>query len=252
MSKDGDKVPVQAEPSSLDLLNTVSVKVPAFWPESAEAWFIQVEAQFALKGVSSSSTKFYYCVSAFNQDTANQVLDLIKSPPAADPYGALKNRLLKLFALDDYQRYEAISNLPLSGDMKPSKLMSNMLALLPSGHEPCFFLKGAFLKRLPADIRAHLIRDDFSDPISFALKADEIYKSRVSSSQVYSVSSTPEEELSINAVRRSVPNRSRRSATPHSSSRQTSRSQSPTLCYYHRAWGSRAKKCRAPCSWSEN
>ena len=169
MPKDSDNVQAQAEPSSLDLLNTVSVKVPAFWLESSEAWFIQVEAQFVLKGVSSSSMKFYYCVSAFNQDTANQVLDLIKSPPAAGPYEALKNRLLKLFTLDDYQRYEAISNLPLSGDMKPSKLMSNMLALLPAGHKPCFFLKGAFLKRLPADIRAHLIRDDFSDPISFTL-----------------------------------------------------------------------------------
>ena len=48
MPKDGDNVPVRAEPSSLDLLNTVSVKVPAFWPDSAEAWFVQVEAQFAL------------------------------------------------------------------------------------------------------------------------------------------------------------------------------------------------------------
>jgi hypothetical protein len=236
----------------LDLLNTVSVKVPAFWPESAEAWFIQVEAQFALKGVTASSTKFYYCVSSFNQETANQVLDLIKSPPATGPYEALKNRLLKLFALDDFQRYEAISNLPLSGDMKPSKLMSNMLALLPTGHEPCFFLTGAFLKRLPADIRAHLLRDNFSDPISFALKADELYQSRVSSSQVYSVSSTPDDQQSVNAIRPSVPNRSRRSATPHTSSRQDSRSQSPTMCYYHRSWGSKAKKCRAPCSCSEN
>ena len=60
MPKDGDNVQVQAEPSSLDLLNTVSVKVPAFWPESAEAWFVQVEAQFALKGVTASSTEFYY------------------------------------------------------------------------------------------------------------------------------------------------------------------------------------------------
>ena len=229
MPKDGDQT--LAEPSSLDLLNTVSVKVPAFWPESAEAWFIQVEAQFALKGVTASSTKFYYCVSSFNQETANQVLDLIKSPPATGPYEALKKRLLKLFALDDFQRYEAISNLPLSGDMKPSKLMSNMLALLPTGHEPCFFLKGAYLKRLPADICTHLLRDDFSDPISFALKADELYQSRVSSSQVYSVSSTPDDQQSVNAVRPSVPNRSRCSATPHTSSRQDSRSQSPTMCY---------------------
>ena len=250
MPKDGDNVQVRAEPSSLDLLNTVSVKVPAFWPESAEAWFIQVEAQFALKGVTTSSTKFYYCVSAFNQDTANQVLDLIKSPPAVGPNEALKNRLLKLFALDDYQRYEAISNLPLSGDMKPSRLMSNMLALLPAGHEPCFFLKGAFLKRLPADIRAHLIRDDFSDPISFALKADEIYQSRVASNPVYAVSSSPED--SVNAVRSSGSSRPRRSATPHTGNRQDNRSQSPTMCYYHRTWASQAKKCRAPCSWSGN
>ena len=79
--------------------------------------------------MTASSTKFYYCVSSLNQETANQVLDLIKSPPATEPYEAL----LKLFALDDFQRYEAISNLPLFRDMKPSKLMSNMLALLPVG-----------------------------------------------------------------------------------------------------------------------
>ena len=250
MPKDGDNVPVRAEPSSLDLLNTVSVKVPAFWPDSAEAWFVQVEAQFALKGVTASLTKFYYCVSSFNQETANQVLDLIKSPPSSEPYEALKNRLLRLFALDDFQRYEAISGLPLSGDMKPSKLMSNMLALLPVGHKPCFFLRGAFLKRLPADVRAHLLRDDFSDPISLALKADEIYQSRVASNPVYAVSSSPEE--SINAVRSSGSSRPRRSATPHAGNRQDNRSQSPTMCYYHRTWASQAKKCRAPCSWSGN
>ena len=250
MPKDSDNVQVQAEPSSLDLLNTVSVKVPVFWPESAEAWFVQVEAQFALKGVTSSSTKFYYCISSFSQNTANQVLDLIKSPLSSDPYQALKNWLLKLFALDDYQRYEAITSLPLSGDMKPSKLMSSMLALLPIGHKPCFFLWGAFLKRLPANVRAHLLRDDFSDPISLALKADKYYQSRVSSNPVYSVSSAPED--SINAVRSSASTRPRHSATPHASSRQDSRSQSPNMCYYHRSCGSQAKKCRAPCSWSGN
>ena len=249
MPKDSDSVLTRAEPSSLDLLNTVSVKVPAFWADSAEAWFVQVEAQFALKGVTVSLTKFYYCVSSFNQGTANQVLDLIKNPPSADPYEALKSRLLRLFALDDYQRFEAISSLPLSGDMKPSKLMSNMLALLPLSHKPCFFLRGAFLKRLPADVRAHLLRDDFSDPIALALKADEIYQSRVSSSTVYSMSSTQEDV--VNVVRSPPTNRPRRSSTPHSGSRDN-RSSSPTLCYYHRSWGTKAKRCRAPCSWLGN
>lgn len=43
---------------------------------------------------------------------------------------AMNRRLLTYFALNEYQRFEAIFNLPLSGDMKPSKLMSSMLALL--------------------------------------------------------------------------------------------------------------------------
>ena len=56
--------------------------------------------------------------------------DPIKSPPACEPYEAMTRRLFNLFALNEYQRYEAILSLPLSGDMKPSKLMSSMLALL--------------------------------------------------------------------------------------------------------------------------
>ena len=102
-----------------------------------------------------------------------------------------------------------------------------------------FFSPGAFLKRLPADVRAHLFHN-FSDPISLALKADKIYQSRVSSNPVYAVSSAPED--SVNAVRSSAPSRPRRSATPHASSRQDIRSQSPYMCYYHHSWGSQAKK----------
>ena len=154
--------------------------------------------------MTASSTKFYYCVSSFNLETANQVLDLIRSPPSDEPYKTLKRHLLKLFALDDFERFDAISNLPLSGDTKPSKLMSSMLALLPVCRKPCFFLQGAFLKRLLADVRAYLLRDDFSDPISLALKADKIYQSRVSSSPVYSVSSASDEQHAVNAVKSST------------------------------------------------
>ena len=100
--------------------------------------------------------------------------------------------------------------------MKPSKLMLSMLALLLVGHKTCFFLRGAFLKRLPADVRAHLLRDDFSDPISLALKADEIYHSRMSSNPVYAVSSAPKD--TVNPVRSSASSRPPRSAGRETSS----------------------------------
>ena len=68
MLRDSDNVPGLAEFSSLDLTSTIAVKVLVFWPNSAKAWFVRTEAQFALKEVTVSSTKFYCCISSFNQD----------------------------------------------------------------------------------------------------------------------------------------------------------------------------------------
>ena len=82
-----------------------------------------------------------------------------------------------MYALTDYARCEAISSLPLSGDMLPSVLKSKMLTLLPADHQTCFFLRGAFLKHLPPDVRAHLVDDRTSDSLSLALCVDKIYQS---------------------------------------------------------------------------
>ena len=151
-----------------------------------------------------------------SQSDAVKILDLIRAPPATDPYRHLKDRLLRMCALTDYARYEAISSLPLSGDMLPSTLMLKMLALLTADHQACFFLRGAFLKRLPSDVRAHLVHDQTSDPLSLALHANVIYQSRVSSaSAVNHISSAPD-DYPVLAVR--DPNvyrgRSKRSPTP--------------------------------------
>ena len=83
---------------------------------------------------------------------AVKVLDLIRAPPQDNPYGHLKSRLLQMYGLTDYAHFKAISSLPFTGDMLPSALMSKLLSLLPAGHDACFPLREAFLKRLPADI----------------------------------------------------------------------------------------------------
>ena len=172
-----------------------------------------------------------------------------------------KNRLLRMYVLTDYARFEAISSLPFSGDMLPSALMSKMLSLLPAGHEACFFLRGAFLKRLPADVRSHLVHDNTSDPLTLSLRADEIHQSRVSSTSAINHVNSASDEYSILAVQ--SPNvshgRSQQSPTPGPCTCRPSanpsasrRSDSPDLCWYHRNHGDKAQKCRAPCSWSGN
>ena len=135
-----------------DLLHSVAVKLPPFWPDNIKTWLIQSESQFCLKGVMVSQTKFDHVVQSMSQTDSVKALDLIRAPPRNNPYGHLKNCLLRMYGLTDYTRFEAISSLPFLGDMHPSALMSKRLSLLPAGHEACFFLRGAFLKRLPAEV----------------------------------------------------------------------------------------------------
>ena len=186
-----------------------SLKLSTFWPDSAEVWFAQTDAQFDIRNITSSRSKFYHAVAALPQDVAGQVLDLIRSPPKDDPYQVLRDRLVRLYTLNDYQRFESLVSLSLSGDQKPSHLMNRMLALYPDDFKPDFVLRGLFLRRLPMDMRAHLLREKVDDPIEMALKADELHQSRVSSSAVNILADHPD-DAQVNQVsnRARVPVRS--------------------------------------------
>ena len=239
---------------TLPRVGAVALKLPPFWPESAEVWFAQAEAQFNIKGISSSTTKFYHCVASMSQEVASQMLDLIRVPPASEPYEVLKARLIKTYGLDDYQRFESLISLPLSGDQKPSHLMNRMLALLPEDFKPGFIFRGLFLRRLPASVRAHLLQEDISDPRALALKADEFYHNLASSSVNVLTSEETLEPQVVNAVRGpSSANRDRRSSvSSNTSSATTTRRPASSLCWYHRTHGEKATNCRKPCSWSGN
>ena len=88
--------------SSNHQCQAVAVKLPPFWPESINAWFSQVEAQFRIKKVVTEQTKFDYVVQALSQTEVVKVLDLVQSPPPLVPYTTLKNRLLSLHAMTEY------------------------------------------------------------------------------------------------------------------------------------------------------
>ena len=118
-------------PASPSLVANVSMKLQVFWPDAAKVWFAQAGAQVAFRNVSGSKTKFYHDVAVLPQEVLSQVLDLINAPPAGDPYEVFREGLITLYMLNDYQPFEALVSLPLSGDQKPSHLMNRMLALLP-------------------------------------------------------------------------------------------------------------------------
>ena len=42
----------------------VALKLPVLWPEAAKVWFAQADAQFAIKSITVSKTKFYHGVAS--------------------------------------------------------------------------------------------------------------------------------------------------------------------------------------------
>ena len=76
-------------PEAFPVAANVSMKLPTFWPDAAEVWFAQVDAQFVIRNLTVSKTKFYHSVAVLPQKVASQILDLILAPPAGDPYGLL-------------------------------------------------------------------------------------------------------------------------------------------------------------------
>ena len=236
-------------------LTTVSINLPTFWTDSPEVWFIQAEAQFKVKRITTSRTKFNHCLTALPQDVAFQLLDLVRAPPAT-PYEALRSCLIQMNMLSDFQRYQALQSLPLLSDQRPSELMDKMLVLLPEDKKPGFFLWGLFMDRLPADIPAHLLSESISDPQRMALRADELWTMRgwsvpvqVLSEQFEDVYALPRRNSSTRSgTRGSVPRSPSCSLVPE----EDRRTSSSGVCWYHRRWGDAASQCRAPCSRSGN
>ena len=106
-----------------------------------------------------SKIKFYQSVAVLPQEVASQVLDLILAPTASDPYKVLREHLITLYMLNNYQCFEALVSLPLSGDQKPSHLMNRMFVLLPHKYKPDFISKGFFLQCLPINVHSQILEE---------------------------------------------------------------------------------------------
>ena len=168
-------------------------------------------------------TKYYYVIKALPESSIERIQELLV-PPADNPYSVLKNQLMELYDLSDYERATLLMALPqVDGDIRPSMLLDKMKSLTPPGEldKPTSLFWYAFLSRLPRDIR-------------------------VSCVPFVGVCSVPRERVEyddevITAVQDAI----------HAvKTRAGSLPQLLQLCYYHATFGHRALKCRRPCRWS--
>ena len=62
--------------------NSVSMKLPAFWPDAAGVWFDSVR----YRECNCFQDKGYHVGAVLPQEVASQILDLIPTPPAVHLY----------------------------------------------------------------------------------------------------------------------------------------------------------------------
>ncbi|KRZ60461.1 Transposon Tf2-6 polyprotein [Trichinella nativa] len=239
-------------------------KLPPFWPHSPRLWFAQAEAQFALRHVSASLTKYYHVIASLPDSVAPDVDDLLE--PAGDaPYETLKRRLLERYGESDDDRFNALMNSARAGDTKPSQLLREMRRNCGKDLDPnTGFFKKLFLQRLPLNIQMILRANAYSNIEEMANKADELIAlSNNGSGSICAVKKvngdkapTLEERIEDLEERfRSLnrrPDDAPRTPSPKRRSSSRARRHTSPVCYFHRKFGTRARKCRSPCRYQGN
>ena len=74
------KVLCPPSPHAVPVAANISMKLPTFWSDAAEVWFAQANAQFAIRNLTVSKTKFFHAVAVFI-DLSTSNVDF-STPPA--------------------------------------------------------------------------------------------------------------------------------------------------------------------------
>ncbi|XP_046803786.1 uncharacterized protein LOC124419214 [Lucilia cuprina] len=223
---------------SPEISSAKTPKLPAFWKDEPEVWFLQVEASFCICGITQDTTKFEYLVMNLEESVLFLVKDIIISPPTSGKYETLKELIIKSFAeCAEHQLKRLLSGMDM-GDQKPSHYLQRIKSL-PNGKVSSDILKT--LECLSDKVKSILAVCETNDVDKLAFQADKIVKatsmfvSEVSTPQNADISSKLDNFISrIDARSRSSQRTNSSSFRARSRSRGslTNRKESG-LCWYH-------------------
>lgn len=240
-------------------ISRVAVKIPPFWKTNPKLWFSQIESQFFNSGISQDATKYHTLVGSVDSDILNTVSHIIENPPAERMYDTLKSALIAEFQDSEEKRLQKLLENIQLGDKRPSTMLREMRQL-SSGKMSDDMLKSLWFQRLPLTLKAVLsISSDTLDKL--AVMADKIneqldspslcqIKNNNETSRIEQIENQLGEILQrIDAMSRSNQFRGKSRSRNRSRNYSRERDLSTNLCWYHSTFGTKATKCRPPCSY---
>lgn len=104
-------------------------KLPKFWSEQPQLWFIQIESIFSLARITIDDTKLSYVIANLDPTYLKFVSDILISPPPEGKYDAIKERLISSFAVSEEAKLKKLFGGLVIGDQKPTHFLQSMKAL---------------------------------------------------------------------------------------------------------------------------
>ncbi|TRY73406.1 hypothetical protein TCAL_16911 [Tigriopus californicus] len=170
--------------------------------------------------------KYYYVVSALGSEAAANIEGLLDNPPATIQYEAIKNALLKIYEISDWQKKRLLIGLEGLGDRRPTELLRYMQGLHKAEKDDPLFM-AFFMHQLPQATRAILAAQEFDDVFKLA----QAEHSNMATSGINKVWTSPNTKSSS-----------------HESTEK--KGKQPELCRFHRKFGENSRNCLLPCTWA--
>ncbi|KAH8028164.1 hypothetical protein HPB51_014085 [Rhipicephalus microplus] len=183
------------------------VNLPPFWPKSSSTWFLQVEAHFRLRQITSQQTRHWHLVSCLPPNVADDLADILASPHPTDPYDTLKAAIISRKSESEHSRLQQLIMATELSDRHPSQFLRRMRQLLggPSAPQEEKLLRELFLQRLPQSLVPVLVTAGKVPENTLAEMADLV----VDCSRAHSLNAvtTPPQATAADSALASIENR---------------------------------------------
>ncbi|CAI5683036.1 unnamed protein product [Oreochromis niloticus] len=218
----------------------VSLELPDFWLHDPPSWFVHVEAQFALRGISADDTKYHQVVASLDPLATRRALTLLRDPPARGKYAALKELLLRRYALSDAERTEKLLSLSGLGGGTALELMERMLSFL-GPDDGGFLFAHIFLRQLPVAVRAGLANSPLLGTKDYRSLAEDADRILLATRAFHDHDLVPASPAAPSTSPLTCPD-----VSAPSLAAKAQRHRGRDLCFYHQRFGPRARCCLLP------
>ncbi len=159
----------------------IAIKLPTFYEECPDSYFLQIEGIFRKKKIDDSWDRYDLLLEALSPQQAmklNSFLQVLTRQAPDDIYDRLKAKLMDVFQKSKYQRATALLALQGKdiGDQKPSEVLQEMRNLYGDEDANNSLFIALFLSRMPMPVKQALSHEgSFGDLDKAGQRADEVY-----------------------------------------------------------------------------